>query len=218
MNQSPAHPVLENFVKPLRSTFSKTPGASEQDYFADLCKNLEGFREEVLSVAADRIMRRAKYRTWPFPGKCLEACEEVAREYTAAARRDQRSHDEQWGLPEEAALRILVSSDASLAINAVVGEWHGDLVDFIKRNHRMPNEAEIERVVVDCETRKRNQAREEEAELRAIFGDSWGGKELPARNPRKIMWNAFKARRERYAEKISEAVLAADPMEGESYV
>ncbi|MFS8180883.1 hypothetical protein ACMG4P_04895 [Pseudovibrio denitrificans] len=218
MNAPQSHPVLQHFANELRGTFSRTTGSSDKAYFADLCKNLEGFDPDILKEAASRLMRRAKTQTWPLPGVCLEACEVVARERSAAQKREKRAHDGRWGLPEDAALRILVSSDATLALNAVVGEWHGDLVDFIKRNHRMPTGAEVERVVVDCEARKRKQAREEEAELRAVFGKNWGGRELPACNPRKIMWNAFKARRDRFAEKISEAVIAAGPMEGESNV
>ncbi|QUS57340.1 hypothetical protein [Pseudovibrio brasiliensis] len=218
MNAPQSHPVLQHFANELRGTFSRTTGSSDKAYFADLCKNLEGFDPEILSEAAWRLMRRAKTQTWPLPGVCLDACEAVARERSVVKKRERHSSEGRWGLPEEAALRILVRSDASLALKAVEGEWHGGLVDFIKRHHRMPTEAEIERVVVDCEARKRNQAREEEAELRAVFGKNWGGKELPARNPRKIMWNAFKARRDRYAEKISEAVLTVGPMEGESNV
>ncbi|KZL02282.1 MULTISPECIES: hypothetical protein [unclassified Pseudovibrio] len=218
MSTSQTHPVIEYFANPLKGTFSKTTGASEKDYFSDLCRRLEGFNADVLTLASERISRRATSRSWPFPGRCQEACEEVARERSAAAKRDRRAGKEQYGLPEDAAVRILVAQDAGLAIAAIDGEWQGDLVDFIKRHHRMPDETQIEQLVVGAHARKRRHEQDEETELRAFFGEKWQGKQLPASHPRKIMWNAFEARRDRFAEKISEAVLAADPVEGESYV
>lgn len=215
MSTPQSHPVIEHFANPLKGTFSKTTGVSEKVYFSDLCNRLARFDADVLKLASERISRRATSRSWPFPGKCQQVCEEVARERSAARRREQRGNDDRWGLPEEAALRILVSQDADLAMKAVKGEWHSDLVDFIKRNHRMPSMEEAERLVVDCGIRKRNQVLAEEAALRSLFGDKdWVGRQLPDNHPRKIMWNAFTARRARFAEKISEAVLAAYPMEG----
>ncbi|SDQ99417.1 hypothetical protein [Pseudovibrio sp. Tun.PSC04-5.I4] len=216
--QTSTHPVLQFFVAPLRGTFSRTPGASDKEYFADLCTRLSGFDERILRGASDRVFRKAASQTWPLPPKCVEACEETARETYTRTKRDRVLNKAAVGLPEDAAVRILVAEDMNLGLRACNGDWQGDLIDFIKRNHRMPDVCECEGLIVAAIARSQRLHKQEQAALNGLFGRDVSGRVLPDNHPVKIMLNAFTARRERFATMIAQNVLKTDTNEGAHHV
>jgi len=64
-------------------------------FVAEYTKALDGTEPDILREAADRIVRKHKYRNWPTVGECVEVVEEIAEQRMLARRR------EAWGYAPE---------------------------------------------------------------------------------------------------------------------
>ena len=86
-------------------------------YFDEYERALKGTAKEILSAAADRVIKAQEFRSWPTPGECLKACHaEAERKAIERERFEPKSierADRKWPAPTEeskARVRALVEN------------------------------------------------------------------------------------------------------------
>lgn len=204
--------IALHFLSTLGGTFKKVPGSNEEAYFTSLQEKLGGFSEEVLKAGADALVLAAKSTVWPFVGECVKACTEAQRNLEGKPEPSLQVGGYPW--PEHVAIKIMVGVDADIAVSACLSGWQADLVDFVRREKRMPATAETERLVVATMERNRRVADQVKTALDVLRGETTrelAG--LPPNHPIQLMANTFERRRERLAGLIAEEVLRHEEMQ-----
>lgn len=207
---APGDIVKNCFYKPMKGTFKKTPGTNVEGYFSSLSENLEGFSEEVLRAAAASLIEKATSSTWPYVGTIKAACKSAEQRLTAGKQREPAQATPArlgYPWPEKVAIKVLISSDAKLATSAALAGWHADLIDFVRREKRVPTMQEVEPFVVATLARDRRIAQQQAEALEVLRGEYNSKLEaLPAKHPVQIMAESIAIRRNWLAVLIAEEV------------
>ena len=139
----------------------KFKGISEQEYpraYAEFLKvinpALRMFSGEELKKAAEIIIATRKYRSFPMVYECREACIEAAKALKAERPRmfggndDARLPPPDWAPHRENIANELVMT--ALGQRAAREGWISALWQFIRKEMRLPNDAEIKTCIADA--------------------------------------------------------------------
>ncbi|KZL00460.1 MULTISPECIES: hypothetical protein [unclassified Pseudovibrio] len=204
--------IAQHFLSTLGGTFKKVPGSNEEAYFTSLREKLSGFSEEVLKAGADALVLAAKSTVWPFVGECVKACTEAQRQLEGTPEPSLQVGGYPW--PEHVAIKIMVGANADTALSACLAGWQADLVDFVRREKRMPDMAETEILVVATMERNRRVAGQVKTALDVLRGETTRElAALPPNHPIQLMADTFERRRERLAGLIAKEVLRHGEMQ-----
>ena len=144
--------AVRDFVAELLVHFADT--RDRDDAWADsMVKALRGFTREVLNAAAADIIATRKYRNFPLPAECIEACWKAKDRLSTAERAAN--------LPGLAQHNIITSGKGPKQYNEMHGDqlivgpmgrqaakegWILSLHDFASLYHRLPDPGEIPRL------------------------------------------------------------------------
>jgi len=138
----------------------KFKGVSEAEYpraYAEFLKvinpALRIFTGEELKKAAEILIATRKYRSFPLVYECREACIEAAKTLKAERPRllggdDMRAVPPDWAPHRENIANELVMT--SLGRRAAKEGWVSALWQFIRKEMRLPNDAEIKTCIADA--------------------------------------------------------------------
>lgn len=199
-------PIARYFLSVLGGTFKKVPGSNEEAYFSSLRDKLAEFSPEELKAAADALVLSARNSVWPFVGVCVTACKDAQRVQGVEASEPVQINGYPW--PEQVAIKVLVGADADLATSACLSGWQADLVDFVRRQKRLPDMAETEGLVIGTMERNRRIKEQVLSALEVMRGEiTQELAALPPNHPIQLMADTFDQRRERLADSIAEEVM-----------
>lgn len=202
----PNDPIALHFLGTLGGTFKKVPGSNEEAYFTSLREKLGVYSPEVLKAGAGALVLAAKSTVWPFVGECVKACTEAQKNLEGVPEPVLQVGGYPW--PEHVAIKIMVGADADIAVSACLSGWQADLVDFVRREKRMPDMGETERLVVATMERNRRIADQVKAAIEVLRGETTRElAALPPKHPIQLMADTFARRRERLAGLIANEVL-----------
>ncbi|WP_109314763.1 hypothetical protein [Pseudovibrio ascidiaceicola] len=204
--------IALHFLSALGGTFKKVPGSNEEAYFSSLRDKLAPFPPDALKAAADTLVLAARNSVWPYVGVCVSACEDAERAQNAVAAEPMPTSGYFW--PEEVAIKVLVGADTDLATSACLSGWQGDLVDFLRREKRLPDLEEIEVLVVGTMERNQRIKGQVGAALEVLRGETTRElATLPPNHPIQLMKDTFDRRRVRLAENIANEILRREEVQ-----
>ncbi|WP_072389806.1 hypothetical protein [Hyphomicrobium sp. CS1GBMeth3] len=112
-----------------------------------MVRQLGHYAPDVLSRAADTVVRtRSKKKDgayFPEPSECIAACESAKRVIEAERTPMLTVNKQPSGFSPERHRLALDLLGSPMGIEAIKGQWHAQLYDFIYRNARMPAGTEI---------------------------------------------------------------------------
>jgi hypothetical protein len=139
---------VTRFINLLKANFTQRFESPEQEleWTKSMLRELRGFDPVILERAATDIIRTRKYRNFPMPAECLEACFHAKK----AAENLERSSffDLSKSKPADGKRAATFESLADELILGPMGrqaareDWIGFLYDFIKKNGRLPKDGE----------------------------------------------------------------------------
>lgn len=209
---APRDLVKTCFVEPMQGTYKKTPGTNADAYFSSLSEKLTGFSEDVLKFAASDLTERATSSTWPYLGTITAACKSAQERLSAKQNAESKQSSPAgngYPWPEDVAVRVLINKDASLTTGAALSGWHAELIDFVRREKRVPSTKEVEPFVVASMERDARIAKQQKEALDVLRGEFNTALEvLPANHPVQMMAHSIATRRNRLAVLIAKTVEA----------
>lgn len=136
---------VTKFINLLKANFTQRFDSSEQEleWTKSMLRELRGFAPEILERAATDIIRSRKYRNFPLPSECLQACHN-AKKATEVAENATRLHAQYAGKEKPKNFESLADELilGPMGRQAAREDWIGFLYDFIKKNGRLPNDGE----------------------------------------------------------------------------
>ncbi|QUS54487.1 hypothetical protein [Pseudovibrio brasiliensis] len=208
---TPGDLVKTCFIEPMQGSFKKTPGTNPEAYFSSLSAKLSGFSEDALKAAASNLIERATSATWPYVGTITAACKSAQERLGAKESGQPNPVQAGYPWPEAVAVRVLINQDARLATSAALAGWHADLIDFVRREKRVPSMEEVEPFVVATMQRDARIAKQQQEALDVLRGEYNSKLEkLPANHRVQIMASSIANRRNRLAVMIAKEIEARE--------
>lgn len=114
---------------------------------AEYARLMSGYSDNELSAAADLVLKRHRYRTWPSIAECIAALEDYRR---SVHEKNAPEVARQFAYPEWSKGRI---AKADEMVNCAMGQraasegWVLGLHDFCRNHERLPAESEIPAII-----------------------------------------------------------------------
>jgi hypothetical protein len=121
--------------------------AQAKKIFSEYARLMTQYSDHELSEAADLVLKRHRYRTWPSIAECISALEDYRRsvhEKTAPEVARKVSYPE-WSQDRIANADRLVN--CGLGRRAAAEGWVLGLHDFCRNHERLPTEREIPAII-----------------------------------------------------------------------
>lgn len=141
--------VLEKFITPLRPFFAdpKMPsGTPVEEFYAGLIEDLGGFSDVALELAAKNLRANREYHTFPSLAECLGYCKAARNELYGKALGNAPPPDPypEWSEERQRWAESVMCGARGLRYAEPAAEegWIVSLWDFIRENHRLPNDNE----------------------------------------------------------------------------
>lgn len=165
--------IRKAFLNRLATQFTRSVAdteAAHKRYLLEVARQVSPFSNAVLDRAVDLILQRVKTTRWPPIATLYEACLAARNELEPQERARSVSPRREAGrLPERIAIEIALRADCLLVSNAVEGGWHPRLIDFVRDNRRMPEQAEQESLVLATQAGRRQLETMEGAQVAGSF-------------------------------------------------
>lgn len=135
--------VIDNMLRRFMSVYGNPDTENVDVFLAEYARILKGYSASELNGAADRILRKHKFRTWPSIAECVNSCEEVRAKAKAEAPRTYRSEAFDYEQKRHFADGILREHMATSERAAAEG-WILGLHEFVTKHGRMPSTREVD--------------------------------------------------------------------------
>lgn len=137
--------VFDSMLARFMSVYGHPDSENVEGFLAEYARILKGYTASELAAAADEILKKHRFKTWPSIAECVNACENGRARAAQSKPKSYATADDTY-VSRQGFADATLRSHRQTAERAAMEGWLLGLHEFVMKQGRMPNVREASEI------------------------------------------------------------------------